>query len=142
MEEDTARERTLRDRLWAGLESAIPCIQLNGDLEHRIAANLNFRLEGIEGESMILMLDDQGICVSSGSACTTGSLDPSHVLLGLGIPAEAAHGSLRVSLGRDTTAEDIDYFLEVFPPIVARLRAMSPVWCDRALRSAACLPER
>jgi cysteine desulfurase len=143
MEEDTARERTLRDRLWAGLESAIPCIQLNGDLEHRIAANLNFRLEGIEGESMILMLDDQGICVSSGSACTTGSLDPSHVLLGLGIPAEAAHGSLRVSLGRDTTAEDIDYFLEVFPPIVARLRAMSPVWCDKcALSPQPVCPER
>jgi cysteine desulfurase len=143
MEEDTARERALRDRLWAGLEGAIPCIQLNGGLEHRIAANLNFRLEGIEGESMILMLDDQGICVSSGSACTTGSLEPSHVLLGLGIPAEAAHGSLRVSLGRDTTAEDIDYFLEVFPPIVARLRAMSPVWCDScALSPQPVCPER
>ncbi len=78
---------------------------------------------------MILMLDMEGICVSSGSACTTGSLEPSHVLLALGIPAEHAHGSLRVTLGRGTTTEDIDFFTEVFPPIVARLREMSPIWC-------------
>jgi cysteine desulfurase len=131
MAEEEQRERRLRDRLWTGLEAAIPCIQLNGGFEHRVASNLNFRLEGIEGEAMILMMDDKGICVSSGSACTTGSLDPSHVLLGMGIPAEAAHGSLRITLGRETTDEDIDYLLEVFPPIVARLREMSPVWCDR-----------
>ena len=78
---------------------------------------------------MILMLDMEGICMSSGSACTTGSLEPSHVLLGLGIPQESAHGSLRVTLGRSTTVEHIDKFIEVFPPIVARLREMSPVWC-------------
>jgi cysteine desulfurase len=131
MAEEERRERALRDRLWAGLEAVIPCIQINGDLEHRIAGNLNFRLEGIEGEAMILMLDDKGICVSSGSACTTGSLDPSHVLLAMGIPAESAHGSLRITVGRHTTVEDIGYFLEVFPPIVSRLREMSPVWCDR-----------
>ena len=95
------------------------------------AGNLSVRLSGIEGESMILMLDMEDICVSSGSACTTGSLEPSHVLLAMGIPAENAHGSLRVTLGRSTTDGDIDYFLEVFPPIVARLREMSPVWCDR-----------
>lgn len=129
--EDTVREGGLRDRLWDGLEAIIPCIRLNGALDNRIAGNLSFRLEGIEGESMILMLDDAGICVSSGSACTAGSLEPSHVLLALGVPAEAAHGSLRVTLGRHTTSEDIDYFLRVFPPIVARLREMSPVWCDR-----------
>jgi cysteine desulfurase len=131
MDEEERRERVLRDRLWAGLEAVIPCIQLNGDLEHRVASNLNFRLEGIEGEAMILLLDDKGICVSSGSACTTGSLDPSHVLLAMGIPAESAHGSLRVTLGRHTSDDDIDYFLEVFPPVVSRLREMSPVWCDR-----------
>ena len=143
MAEETAREGALRDRLWAGLEAVIPCIQLNGGVENRIAGNLSFRLEGIEGESMILMLDDEGICVSSGSACTTGSLDPSHVLLAMGIPAESAHGSLRVTLGRHTTSEDIDHFLGVFPPIVARLREMSPVWCDRcALNQAPVCPAR
>ena len=85
-------------------------------MEHRLPNNLNVRLDGIEGESMILMLDMEGICVSSGSACTTGSLEPSHVLLGLGIPQELAHGSLRVTLGRSTTAEHIDHFVKVFPP--------------------------
>ena len=131
MAEDAAREAGLRDRLWAGLESSIEAIYLNGHPTRRLANNLNVRLDGIEGESMILMLDMEGICVSSGSACTTGSLEPSHVLLALGIPKESAHGSLRVTLGRSTTAEHVDYFLEVFPPIVTRLREMSPVWCAR-----------
>ena len=129
MAEDAAREAELRDRLWKGLSGSIQAIYLNGTMEHRLPNNLNVRLDGIEGESMILMLDMEGICVSSGSACTTGSLEPSHVLLGLGIPAEHAHGSLRVTLGRSTTAADIDHFLRVFPPIVARLREMSPIWC-------------
>jgi cysteine desulfurase len=129
MGDDAAREAELRDRLWAGLQGNIESIYLNGDLAHRLAGNLNVRLDGIEGESMILMLDMEGICVSSGSACTTGSLEPSHVLLALGIPQENAHGSLRVTLGRSTTAEDIDHFIRVFPPIVARLREMSPIWC-------------
>jgi cysteine desulfurase len=129
MSEDAAREAALRDRLWAGLSGSIEAIYLNGDPVHRLPNNLNVRLDGIEGESMILMLDMEGICVSSGSACTTGSLEPSHVLLGLGIPQESAHGSLRVTLGRSTTAEHIDKFIEVFPPIVARLREMSPIWC-------------
>jgi cysteine desulfurase len=129
MAEDSAREAELRDRLWEGLRYSIVGIYLNGDPTHRLANNLNVRLDGIEGESMILMLDMEGICVSSGSACTTGSLEPSHVLLALGIPAEHAHGSLRVTLGRSTTAEDIDRFLDAFPPIVDRLRQMSPVWC-------------
>jgi cysteine desulfurase len=129
MAADAAREAALRDRLWAGLQDAIEAIHLNGDLEQRLAGNLNVRLDGIEGESMILMLDMEGICVSSGSACTTGSLEPSHVLLALGIPKEHAHGSLRVTLGRSTTTEHIDHFLKVFPPIVARLREMSPIWC-------------
>ena len=126
---DAVREAALRDRLWTGLKDTIEAIHLNGDLLYRLPGNLNVRLDGIEGESMILMLDMEGICVSSGSACTTGSLEPSHVLLALGIPAEHAHGSLRVTLGRSTTAEDIDHFIRVFPPIVARLREMSPIWC-------------
>lgn len=129
MAEDAVREAALRDRLWAGLQDAIEAIHVNGDLRQRLAGNLNVRLDGIEGESMILMLDMEGICVSSGSACTTGSLEPSHVLLALGIPKENAHGSLRVTLGRSTTSEHIDHFLKVFPPIVARLREMSPIWC-------------
>ena len=129
MADDAVREAALRDRLWASLEADIESIYLNGSMVHRLPGNLNVRLDGIEGESMILMLDMEGICVSSGSACTTGSLEPSHVLLGLGIPAEHAHGSLRVTLGRSTTAEDIDHFIKVFPPIVARLREMSPIWC-------------
>ncbi|NLE11177.1 MAG: cysteine desulfurase NifS [Actinobacteria bacterium] len=129
MNEDALREGALRDRLWTALQENIEAVHLNGDPVHRLPNNLNVRLDGIEGESMILMLDMQGICVSSGSACTTGSLEPSHVLRALGIPAEHAHGSLRVTLGRATTAEDIDRFMEVFPPIVARLREMSPIWC-------------
>jgi cysteine desulfurase len=129
MAEDEPREAMLRDRLWAGLQANIESIYLNGHPTQRLANNLNVRLDGIEGESMILMLDMEGICVSSGSACTTGSLEPSHVLLALGIPKEKAHGSLRVTLGRSTTARDIDRFIEVFPPIVARLREMSPIWC-------------
>ncbi len=129
MADDAAREAGLRDRLWAGLEASIDAIYLNGSTAHRLPNNLNVRLDGIEGESMILMLDMEGICVSSGSACTTGSLEPSHVLLALGIPKENAHGSLRVTLGRSTVCEDIDHFIKVFPPIVARLREMSPIWC-------------
>lgn len=129
MDEDADREAALRDRLWEGLSANIEAIHLNGDMAHRLPGNLNVRLDGIEGEAMILMLDMEGICVSSGSACTTGSLDPSHVLLALGIPAEHAHGSLRVTMGRSTTPEDIDFFIKVFPPIVDRLRQMSPVWC-------------
>ena len=129
MADDAVREAALRDRLWAGLNANIEAIHLNGDPLRRLAGNLSVRLSGIEGESMILMLDMEGICVSSGSACTTGSLEPSHVLVALGIPVEEAHGSLRVTLGRSTTEEDIDHFIRVFPPIVARLREMSPIWC-------------
>ncbi len=99
MAEDAVREAELRDRLWTGLSENIEAIHLNGTMAHRLPNNLNVRLDGIEGESMILMLDMEGICVSSGSACTTGSLEPSHVLLALGIPQELAHGSLRVTLG-------------------------------------------
>jgi cysteine desulfurase len=126
--EESARETGLRDRLWKGLQERIPDIALNGHPDRRLPNTLNFRVEGIEGEAMILCLDMNRINVSSGSACTTGSLDPSHVLLAMGIPAELAHGSQRISLGRGTTDLDIDYYLDVFPPIVARLREMSPVY--------------
>ncbi|GAB4257275.1 MAG: cysteine desulfurase NifS [Thermoleophilia bacterium] len=125
---EAERERKMRDRLWDGLKDRIPHIALNGDLDKSLPNMLNFRVEGIEGEAMILCLDMNRIGVSSGSACTTGSLDPSHVLLAMGIPAEEAHGSLRISLGRSNTEEDIDYFLEAFPPVVKRLRDMSPVY--------------
>jgi cysteine desulfurase len=128
MDEEQAREKALRDRLWAGIQERVPDVALNGHPTDKLAGVLNFRVEGVEGEAMILLLDMNSISVSSGSACTTGSLEPSHVLLAMGIPAELAHGSLRVSLGRVNTEKEIDYFLEVFPAIVARLREMSPVY--------------
>ena len=128
MEAEAGRELAMRDRLWMGLQERIPDIWLNGHPTERLPGALNFRVEGVEGEAMILCLDMNRVNVSSGSACTTGSLDPSHVLLAMGIPAELAHGSLRVTLGRDNTEADVDYFLQNFPDIVARLRLMSPVY--------------
>ena len=106
MEVNAARERALRDRLIAGL-SRIPHGLLSGDRTNRLPGNVHFCFEGIEGESMLLLLDDKGICASSGSACTSGSLDPSHVLLAIGRPHEIAHGSLRLTLGPDNTEEDV-----------------------------------
>ena len=102
--------------------------RVNGSLEHRLPGNINMCFEGIEGESLLLMLDLKGICASSGSACTSGSLDPSHVLLAIGLPHEIAHGSLRLSFSDGNTMEDADYILECLPPIIDRLRAMSPLW--------------
>ncbi len=102
--------------------------RVNGSLEHRLTGNINMCFEGIEGESLLLMLDLKGICASSGSACTSGSLDPSHVLLAIGLPHEIAHGSLRLSFSDGNTMEDADYILECLPPIIDRLRAMSPLW--------------
>ena len=119
----------LRDKLIAGL-SEIPHGEVNGDLEHRLPGNVSFCFEGIEGESLLLLLDDKGVCASSGSACTSGSLDPSHVLLAIGRPHEVAHGSLRLTLDRDTTEEDIDAIIAAVKEVVAQLRAMSPVWRD------------
>ena len=118
----------LRDRLIAGLDK-IPYGELNGDREHRVPATVNFCFEGIEGEALLL-LDDKGICASSGSACTSGSLDPSHVLLAIGRPHEVAHGSLRLSLGDDATEADVDYIIEAVSDVVAYLRNMSPFWRD------------
>ena len=119
----------LRDRLIAGLDK-IPYGELNGDREHRVPATVNFCCEGIEGEALLLLLDDKGICASSGSACTSGSLDPSHVLLAIGRPHEVAHGSLRLSLGDDATEADVDYIIEVVSDVVVYLRNMSPFWRD------------
>ena len=127
IDENAAKVSALRDKLIAGL-SRIPHSAVNGDLEHRLPGNVNFCFEGIEGESILLLLDAKGICASSGSACTSGSLDPSHVLLAIGRPHEVAHGSLRLSLCEWNTQEEVDYMLQVIPEVVEYLRGMSPVW--------------
>ena len=127
LEENMAKVSAMRDKLIAGL-SKIPCSRCNGDPAHRAPGIVSFCFEGIEGESLLLRLDLAGICASSGSACTSGSLDPSHVLLALGMPHEIAHGSLRLSLCEYNTMEEVDYILEQMPGIVRTLRQMSPVW--------------
>ena len=127
MEENTAKIIPMRDKLFAEL-SKIPHSKINGSLEHHVPGTVNMCFEGIEGESLLLMLDDQGICASSGSACTSGSLDPSHVLLSIGLPHEVAHGSLRLSIGEYNTMEQIDHIVEVVPKVVSYLRSISPVW--------------
>lgn len=130
MEENAARVSTLREQLIAGL-SRIPHSVLNGDPRNRLPGNVNFCFEGIEGESLLLLLDDRGICASSGSACTSGSLAPSHVLLAVGQPHEIAHGSLRLSLSGENTEDDVNEILKAVPDIVAYLRNMSPLWKDK-----------
>ena len=119
----------LRDKLIDGL-SRIPHSMLNGDAKQRLPGNVNFCFEGIEGESLLLLLDDKGICASSGSACTSGSLDPSHVLLAIGRVHDIAHGSLRLSLSEETTNEEIEYTIKAVAEVVEYLRAMSPIWRD------------
>ena len=127
MEANTAKIIPMRDRLFSEL-GKIPHSRINGSLEHHVPGTVNMCFEGIEGESLLLMLDDAGICASSGSACTSGSLDPSHVLLSLGIPHEIAHGSLRLSIGEYNSMEEIEHIVETVPKVVTYLRAMSPVW--------------
>ena len=129
LDEHIAKISKLRDKLIKGLLE-VPFTRLNGpkDGSKRLPGNVNVCFEFIEGEGILLSLDFEGICGSSGSACTSGSLDPSHVLLAIGLPHEIAHGSLRLSLGEGTTEEDVDYVLEKVPPIIARLRSMSPLW--------------
>lgn len=127
MSETSARMTRMRDRLIEGIEATIPEVKLNGHRTKRLPNNVNFSIKYIEGESILLMLDMAGIAASSGSACTSGSLDPSHVLLALGLTHEVAHGSVRLTLGDDTTDEDIDYVLETLPKVAHRLRAMSPI---------------
>ena len=129
MEESEPKVEKLRDRLIEGL-SEIPHSKLNGDPKKRLPGNVNFCFEGIEGESLLLLLDQKGIAASSGSACTSGSLDPSHVLLALGIPHEVAHGSLRLSLSENNTEEEVEYMIKAIPEVVNYLRDISPVWED------------
>ena len=129
MEAKNERMSALRDQLIQGL-SQIPYSVLNGDAVKRLPGNVNFCFEGIEGESLLLLLDDKGICASSGSACTSGFLDPSHVLLAIGRPHEIAHGSLRLTLSEETTEEEIKYTIDAVAEVVAYLRGMSPVWRD------------
>ncbi|WP_347487699.1 cysteine desulfurase NifS [Desulfoscipio sp. XC116] len=127
LEKESAYLAGLRDKLINEVMDKIPNVRLTGHPTKRLANHASFCFEYIEGESMLLSLDMKGIAASSGSACTSGSLEPSHVLLAMGIPHEVAHGSIRLTLGRDNTLEDIDYFMEIMPPIVERLRAMSPL---------------
>ena len=129
MDKAAAHLIPMRDKLIAGL-AKIPHSALNGDPVKRLPGNVNFCFEGIEGESLLLLLDDKGVCASSGSACTSGSLDPSHVLLAIGRVHDVAHGSLRLSLGADVTEEEIDYLIAAVTDVVAYLRGMSPVWRD------------
>ena len=135
IDENAVKVSALRDKLIAGL-AKIPHSILNGDPVNRLPGNVNFCFEGIEGESLLLLLDDKGICASSGSACTSGSLDPSHVLLAIGRPHEVAHGSLRLSLSEWNTEEEVDYMLKAIPEVVEYLRGMSPVWQDLVKRQA------
>ena len=127
LEENYNKTKELRDRLFEGA-SKISHSRINGDRQQRLPGNFSMCFEGVEGESLLLMLDMNGICASSGSACTSGSLDPSHVLLSIGLKHEVAHGSLRLSLNEHNTVEDVDYILEVLPKIIDRLRDMSPLW--------------
>ena len=127
MEENTAKIIPMRDKLFTEL-SKIPHSKINGSLEHHVPGTVNMCFEGSEGESLLLLLDAKGVCASSGSACTSGSLDPSHVLLSLGLPHEVAHGSLRLSIGEYNTMEEIDHIIKVVPEVVSYLRSISPVW--------------
>ena len=130
LEANAEKEIAIRDHLIERVMKEIPHVKLNGHKTNRLPNNANFSFSFIEGESMLMMLDAKGICCSSGSACTSGSLDPSHVLLAIGLPHEIAHGSLRVSMSEETTMEDIDYLVDNLKAIVERLRSMSPLYDD------------
>lgn len=130
MEERTKKEKEIRDHMISRIESEISYCRLNGHRTDRLPNNVNFSFRFVEGESLLIMLDMKGICASSGSACTSGSLDPSHVLLAIGLPHEIAHGSLRMTLGEDITKEDVDYVVDTLKEIVQNLRNMSPLYED------------
>lgn len=136
MEERTAKERELRDYLIDRVMAEVPFVRLNGHRTDRLPNNANFSFQFVEGESLLIMLDMEGICGSSGSACTSGSLDPSHVLLAIGLPHEIAHGSLRLTLSHETTKEDVDFVIETIKKIVQKLRDMSPLYEDFMKKSA------
>ena len=130
IDEHSAKIAKMRDRLIKGILEKIPYAKLNGDPVDRLPGNINVCFRFIEGESMLLLLDQAGICGSTGSACSSGSLEPSHVLLAIGLPPEIAHGSLRLTLGDANTEEDVDYVLETLPKVVKRLRDMSPLYAQ------------
>ena len=130
MEERTRKERELRDYLIERVLTEVPFVRLNGHRKNRLPNNVNFSFQFVEGESLLIMLDMEGICASSGSACTSGDLDPSHVLLAIGLPHEIAHGSLRLTLGEETTREDLDFVIDTIKGIVQKLRDMSPLYED------------
>ena len=130
MEQRAEKERTLRNYLMERIMQEVPFTRINGDCENRLPNNANFAFQFIEGESLLILLDGKGICGSSGSACTSGSLDPSHVLLAIGLPHEIAHGSLRLTLSEENTKEEMDYVVDSVKEIVARLRDMSPLYED------------
>ena len=128
MEKEVAHYERLRNKLEQGLTSKVPHSMVNGGKAKRIPNTTNISFEFVEGESLLLSLDMLGVAASSGSACTSGSLEPSHVLTAMGLPPESSHGSLRFSLGKSNTEEDIDFIIEKLPPIVERMRSMSPLW--------------
>ena len=130
MEQRSEYETKLRDYFISRIESEIPYAKLNGDRVKRLPNNINFSFEFIEGESMLILLDQKGICASSGSACTSGSLDPSHVLLAIGLPHEKAHGSLRLTISEKNTKEEVDFTVDELKKIIERLRGMSPLYED------------
>ena len=130
LKERTGKEIELRDYLIHRIETEIPYVKVNGDRVKRLPNNVNVSFQFVEGESLLLMLDNNGICASSGSACTSGSLDPSHVLLAIGLPHEIAHGSLRLTLSEETTKEDLDFTVDKLKEIVQYLRNMSPLYED------------
>ena len=130
MDAVAAKEIAIRDHLIARIEKEIPYCRLNGHRTERLPGNVNFCFRFIEGEGMLMLLDANGICASSGSACTSGSLDPSHVLLALGLPHEIAHGSLRLSISEETTMEQADFVVDTLKGIIERLRSMSPLYED------------
>ena len=136
LEERAAKEKEMRDHLIERIMKEVPFVRLNGHPTQRLTNNANFAFQFIEGESLLIMLDMDGICASSGSACTSGSLDPSHVLLAIGLPHEIAHGSLRLTLSEETTMEQIDFTVESVKKIVARLRDMSPLYEDYMRKQA------
>lgn len=136
MKERTAKEIEVRNHIIERVMNEIPYTRLNGDRERRLPNNINFSFRFIEGESMLIMLDSFGICASSGSACTSGALDPSHVLLAIGLPHEIAHGSLRLTISEDTTMEDADFVVDKLKGIVERLRSMSPLYEDFVKKQA------
>lgn len=130
MEENIKKQIAVRNHLMDRISQEIPYAKLNGDPEKRLPNNVNFCFRFVEGESVLIMLDQKGICASSGSACTSGSLDPSHVLLAIGLPHEIAHGSIRMTISEETTMEDADYTVDSMKAIIDRLRSMSPLYED------------